>query len=499
MKMRTVSSKVLSSLLVGAIVASLAGCGGNNAGNAAKSESAAKEDQLSDSEEAKGTEDPGSGEESTSAGQINLNDKYKAQDLGGRTIKIGLWWDEYWDSNYKTLDDITAAGGEYTNAETMQMKLDAVRAVEEKWNCKIEWVNLGWEGIIDSINTSVTAGTPDCDIYLTDLQFGISPVVNGYAQKISDYAPADADVLNDQNILSSINLLGSNDYLFHEATTIPSGAMYMAYNADMVDSLGLTSPEELAEKGEWTWDKFAEYAKACTQDTDGDGNTDVYGYGDAWTLTVQGFSASNNATLTTSSNEGLSDSKTVETFNFIDQLYNVDKSARTYNKDDWNDNLLAFSSGKVAFTFTQPWILIQEMENHDFDMRVCPAPTGPSGDASMTPAMVTNNYFIPVGVDNATAVYEIFEEMENWHGGDITYRDDTEWFESAFVDEDQVELATELGNKANDDLWNSIDSEGAIGNVFYGIVVNADSTVSQAIESNKQILQDELNKLKLPE
>ena len=84
---------------------------------------------------------------------------YEAVDLGGRTIKIGLWWDEFWDSRYLTLDEVDAAGGAYSNAETMQMKLDAIRAVEEKWNCKIEWVNLGWDGIIESINTSVTAGT----------------------------------------------------------------------------------------------------------------------------------------------------------------------------------------------------------------------------------------------------------------------------------------------------------------------------------------------------
>lgn len=72
---------------------------------------------------------------------------------------------------------------------------------------------------------------------------------------------------------------------------------------------------------------------------------DVYGYGSAWTLTVQGFCASNNATIADSSTEGLSDPKTVEAFNFIDQLYNVDKSARPY-QDDWNNDLLAFSSGK---------------------------------------------------------------------------------------------------------------------------------------------------------
>ena len=115
------------------------------------------------------------------------------------------------------------------------MKLDAVRAVEEKWNCKIEWVNLGWDGIIDSINTSVTAGTPDCDIYLTDLQFGISPVANGYVQKISDYAPADSDILTDGTVFTRQNLLGNDDYLFHESTKMCIRDRVIPLRADSVD------------------------------------------------------------------------------------------------------------------------------------------------------------------------------------------------------------------------------------------------------------------------
>ena len=104
---------------------------------------------------------------------------------------------------------------------------------------------------------------------------------------------------------------------------------------------------------------------------------------------------------------------------------------------------------------------------------------------------------IPVGVEDATSVYCVFEEMMNWYHDDISYRDDPEWFESGFVDEDQVTLANKLGALANNDLWNSIDSEGAVSKVFYGDVVNGDSTVSQAIESNKQILQDEIDTLKI--
>lgn len=130
-------------------------------------------------------------------------------------------------------------------------------------------------------------------------------------------------------------------------------------------------------------------------------------------------------------------------------------------------------------------------------MRICPAPTGPSGDGKMTPSILTNNYMIPVGVEDTTSVYEVFEELMNWYNGDTTYRDDPEYFESAFVDSDQVELATKLGNLANNDLWTSIDSAGAVNKVFYANIVNKESTVSQAVESYKQILQDELDSMKI--
>ena len=70
-----------------------------------------------------------------------------------------------------------------------------------------------------------------------------------------------SDILTDGTVFTKQNLLGNDDYLFHESTTIPSGAMYMTYNAAMIDSLGLEAPESLAEKGEWTWDKLQNMQK----------------------------------------------------------------------------------------------------------------------------------------------------------------------------------------------------------------------------------------------
>ena len=509
MKKKTLATKIGAVMLSSIMVMSMAACGNDSgsqgsSGSGSQAESgsqdsseessAASDESTQDSgEEASGDEggeEASGGEEHESAGTVVL---HEPKDLGGRTIKIGLWWDEYWDSNYQTLDDVTAAGGSYSNSETMQMKLDKIRDIESRWNCRIEWVNLGWDGITESINTSITAGTPDCDIYLADPQFGIPAALNGYAQKISSYAPADSDILNDQVVLRPFNVLGSNEYLMCTSDNyiIPSGACYMAYNAKMLDELNLEAPEALAEKGEWDWEKFAEYALACTRDTDGDGNMDTYGYGSVFTDTISAFLASNNAAIANSTTEGLSDSKTVEVFNFLDRLYNVDGSARPY-QDDWNNDQLALFQGQVAFSIVRPYMLIDNAPNVDFDIRICPLPIGTSGDGTRMPVILVNSYFIPIGVEDAESVYLVFEEMQNWFDGDTYYRDDPEWFESAFVDLDQVDLAYQEGSKTGDDLWNSIPGLD-VGAVFYGVYVNKDQTVSQAIESQKQIVQDGLD------
>lgn len=461
--MKHLCKKLAGVLLAAGMVLSLAGCGGES-GEGAK-------EPIQNSTETSG---------------------YEAKDMEGRTIRIGIWWDEYWDSNYQTLDDVEAAAGSVGNTETMQMKLDKIREIEKKWNCKIEWVNLGWDGIQESISTSVVAGTPECDIYLSDTAWVLPAIMNGYAQKFTDYAPADADVLNEQKILTSTKILGQDEYLFHESSIYPGSASYLAYNKEMVNSLGLEDPNDLAAKGEWTWDKFAEYCQKCTQDTDGNGTPDVYGYGSVGIETIKGLMCANNAELAVSDKEGLSSEASIQAFQFMDKLYNVDKTARPYTYE-WNDDRDSLFNGQAAFAFVTTNELNGSGSGCDFPIYICPAPLGPNGDGSMTPARFVNEYFIPINVEDPTSVYCIFEEMQNWYNGDTTYRDDPEFWESMFETQEQLDLAIELGFKNNNDMWTKVDDKQAVSAVWNTAIVDKSATVAQAIEENKQILQSEID------
>lgn len=424
------------------------------------------------------------------------DDVYPTFDFGGRTIKVGIWWDYYYTSDHKDISDDPGL----SNPETAQMKLDNVRRVEKKYNCKIQFVNLGWDGIKESINTSIMAGTPECDIYLTDLQFGIPAVQNGLAIDLSTLGDDKLDLFNDHVILKPMEAMGGT-YLFSEQGLHQSG-IYLGYNKTMTDSLGLEDPQTLYEKGEWTWDKFREYCKAGTQDTNGDGTTDVYGFGGVFTDTISGLVLNNGGNLAATETEGLSSKPVTEVLDLIDQIYNKDQSGRPWNVEDWNDNLLAWSSGKVMFWSAQAWLLKQEADaavsagaELPFDYHVVPYPVGPSGDGTLVSPAAGNWYIIPVGTKEPEKVLQIFEEFINWFGGDTEYRDDPTWFESCFTSEKDMEIALKCDENEVLDLWNGklTGSFDFGANVWTALTVDKSGTVSQIVESQKQVLQDDID------
>lgn len=424
-------------------------------------------------------------------------ERYEAFDFGGREIKVGLWWDYYYTSEHTKIEDDPAL----SNTETAQMKLDNVRRIEEKYNCKIKFVNLGWQGIINSINTTIAAGTPECDIYLTDLQFGIPAALNGLCQNVKDYAPANSSVFDDQLILKPLDGMGGT-YFFQEQG-LPQTGIFLGYNKTMIDDLGLEDPQELYKNGQWTWDKFAELAKAGTQDTNNDGTTDVYGYGGVFTDFSNGLIMNNGGSITNDGKGGLDSEPVKQAFEFINKIYNEDKSGRPWNETDWNDNLLAWSDGKVMFWTAQAWSLkmqadaaVAEGAEIPFEYHVVPYPKGPSGDGTPTSPFAGNWYMIPVGVQEPEKVFQIFEEFLDWFGTDTTYRDDPQWFESCFQSTEDVDIAYECGSNLKLDPWGCLAPYFDYGStIFWPIVINKEKTVAQAVEAGKPVLQNALDYL----
>ena len=77
--------------------------------------------------------------------------------------------------------------------------------------------------------------------------------------------PKDSKIVFDTGS-GAVQLLCANNAENMVGSTMPLG-----FNLQMIEDANLEDPRDLVERGEWTWEKFREYCKVLTKDTDGDG------------------------------------------------------------------------------------------------------------------------------------------------------------------------------------------------------------------------------------
>lgn len=408
-----------------------------------------------------------------------------------RDINIGVYQDMYYDSSHSSVED----NPNVTDRDTAQMQLDHVRDAEEKFNCKFYYKNLTWEGIIDSINTSIMSGSPDCDIYDCSLSYGLPAILNGQAQALEDFIEADNDVFTDMKKMQSLNLLDMDKtYFFASSGGVNTQAWGLCFNMDIVcKERGLENPQDVYDRGEWTWDKWEEYLDKCTFDRDGDGTTDVYGYGSVWTQTLNNLLMSNNTGIATSEKQSVDSKATMEVLTFIENIYNVKHIAKPWDDSDYMQNGRTWQDGLVAFWAAQHWMLSEgDIFNKDWELGIVPWPTGPSGNKDTNPTMNVGGDWdiIPQGIENPRSVYEAYAYFRNWWGDDATLVSDTTWAEDCFMTERNFNYIYEMSNSNRNcvDLWENLDSDFSLQPMLLG-----EETSSQLATAATQYIQSKLD------
>lgn len=475
------------------MVGGLTACGGSSDGSAQTSNNNAADNSNADASASNAdTSASGSGSDASADSSASASGGALYNEGERRTIKIGTWYDHFYDSTHTDIHDNPNVSDE----EMAQMQFDIVKEVEEKYNVSIEFVNLTFNGCKESVNTSVLAGTPDCDIYETDLQWGIAAALNGFATNLEDILPADADIFNDPMVFAPVDIgTDSGVYLFksNSGESLLADTYMLAYNKQMLDEAGLEDPNVLYEKGEWTWDKWREYMLALTQDTDGDGVTDVYGYGGVWTQLLSNLLMSNGTGIAMGPKENLSSPEVAEVIDYMYNMYNVDHVANPWNEDDWDYNQNSYMDGRVAFWITAAWISDANKDSElSFDIGWCPWPIGPSGSEETNKFKSVssgNAWMIPAGVKDPELVYNVFYDWQNWYHSDESVRDsDLTWWEDCAITEENYAVMEYMGARGGFDLW------GALGLEWDWVaLLKGEMTAAQLQESYKQTVQDALD------
>lgn len=358
---------------------------------------------------------------------------------------------------------------------------------------------------------------------MLDLALAAPAAANGYVTDLRDVLPADNAVIQGKDAVLSYIDTGSGAVQLlraNNAENMVGSTMPLGFNLQMIEDANLEDPRDLVERGEWTWEKFREYCKVLTKDTDGDGNIDVYGFGGWPGDYFMNFVMSNGTNVAATATENLSSPEVGEVLQFIQDLNLVDKVMYPIPEENgWDVCRWLYRDGKVAFTPIAAWIMDSNKDyafqspdspTLDFDMVFIPWPVGPHGNAETNAQKVTANscYVIPVGVEDPELVYNVLYDLLNWYNYDpnsedggaaaLAIRDDPEtlgwWYGVTAKDIDlqdyNFEIMMEMGRHQMLDNYSNLGSDAELPLREF---INGDYTTAQLQEKYRQTIQDAID------
>ncbi|WP_062049524.1 ABC transporter substrate-binding protein [Bacillus sp. JCM 19034] len=398
-----------------------------------------------DETEVDNEEDGNSEEEGNEDEAVEQNE---AVDLDGRVIRIANHW------------DMTPPGG----TELRDMIVDRHAEVEEKYNIKIEYVEVTYDEKVSTLTNSILANDPFADLVSLSSAQAASLVKEDYLIPVNDFAD-----LNDIAVPEIPQELGTIDDQFYMigSTVNISGGLF--YNKTMFEQAGLPDPQELQESGEWTWDAMLEAAQELTS-------------GEQY-----GMSADHNALplfLIASNDEDILDipnlevqidsQKSMEALEFMAALYNEHRVIKPNEGDNYEDPKRYFAEGLTGMVIGYSW----EMEGRadlPFDWGYVYFPKGPQADDYTVPVNSYEGLTIPIGVEDPEIVYQIWEDLQVW---EILEDERNEWFELISPNLETYNTLIDMQDNVRPNYWPAYGLEDA----FYEMNEN----IAEGIESPSQ-------------
>ncbi len=489
MKNATVK-KMLAMLLSIVMILAIAGCKKEPAPDAGQTTQAPSQgDKTTDAPKAtdapKTTDAPAVTEEPTP--EPEPEPEY---DFGGRVFRIGSYYDMTPNPDEGALEAALA---------------DRIAEVEEKYNCKIEFLDLGGDYVAEYV-TSVLAGDPVCDIgYVVTQKLLPSLIEGGIAYPLDTLPALDLSEYKWRgDVVEAGKYKGHNYAMLLKDPEIRYGIFW---NKTLFDQYGLPDLYDLVDKGEWTWDKFQEIAGLCNQDLDGDGEIDIYGFNARENL-AWCYLYSDGAYVASKTDAGididLSDPKVVEALTGLQNFtQNVKfRDAIDWSKEGWDSFIKDFRDGKYMMCLEEFWIsyayLNKAEDGMTDDWGWVPFPKGPSAKDWSCYGKENGARIILNGVENpedVALVYDLITDLaetnEEW---DDLMEDKLEnWCDDAKT----AELVAYIYNNKLS-VINGVqgfgDLNGAINNMI-GEVANGSMTPQTAIETYQSSITEAINDL----
>lgn len=312
-------------------------------------------------------------------------------DYGGKSYRIMAWYD--------------------STPQPGSIEDEAWKKIAEKYNIgKMEWVSVpDMTTYMNRLATDAAAGTAADMCGILHQRFS-SVAASGLLSEITydiSKSPYYAETLSK-----------SFEYNGKRYGTVTANIMHtsMAYNRDLILSIGNEDPMDLFMKDEWTWDKFKDMCIKVKNLGD-DYNAFTSSWSLEWTSGLFGFLATNNSDMISivdgKAVQTMDSANTMEALQFLYDLVHVDKVTSQDLAQQWVNND-AFYSGKVAFYIGGETVEVLKRDTtSDFIIATLPYPRGPKQKAEdyFSPLVGVNGWVYPINTTDPNGAVKVYEDI----------------------------------------------------------------------------------------
>ncbi|WP_141335568.1 ABC transporter substrate-binding protein [Paenibacillus sp. tmac-D7] len=137
---------------------------------------------------------------------------------------------------------------------------------------KVSVVSLPFRQLFEGIEVQMNSKKPTFDLFTVDGPLVANYTAKGFLEPLDSYITAEQK----GKLIDSSVQLGTFNGKFM-ASPLNTSSQLLYYNKDILTAKGVTPPSS-DPKERWTWEKLVEEGKKLTYDSNGDGQTDVFGF-----------------------------------------------------------------------------------------------------------------------------------------------------------------------------------------------------------------------------
>ena len=378
-----------------AMVAGLAGCGGNTGDVAPQPEVDPNPTTV----------DPVEPEPEGSKYQVYTDADGNPIDLGGIEVDIVNWWAA--DTPADPVNDYEEAMWDYREwcQETYNF------TVKETKN--FSGNELTWGDCIQQFSDYVTSDGDDgyyvftgrmCAAATTAVQSGLM-----YDLSTLDCLDFKNESVFTRNGVDEFFAKGSSIYTMYATSNgFPEAREGIFFNKRVLEDAGI-DPESIYDmqaNGTWTWDAWKDLCEKVQRDTDNDGTPDVYGFTGNYDDGVEEFVLSNGGSFIKNEAAGyrvaFDDAEVAEALNFFQEMVSTYDAHNYYPADAaWDFYKTDWLTGNTAFYIGQVWEadnvrgIGEDGRSMEDEVGFVSFPEGPSAKGKFGSYAQENLYYIP--------------------------------------------------------------------------------------------------------